>query len=239
MKFPVALTLVHKWIGIIVGIQIVLWVVGGLVMSVFPIELVRGETASAPPDTTPIAAADLNVSLPEVLAVTGPAESLRTTRVAGRLYLEVARAGQPPVLVDAADGRVLDGIPSEMAREIAAADFTGAGKVRSVTLQEARSTEYRGALPVWRVEFDDARDTRLFVSPHTGRLVARRNDVWRLYDFFWMLHIMDYKERTDFNHPLLITASVIALIVSVSGFLLLFYRVRRADLRVFRRGNGS
>ena len=90
-----------------------------------------------------------------------------------------------------------------------------------------------------RAEFDDERDTRLFVSPHTGRLVARRNDVWRLYDFFWMLHIMDYRERTDFNHPLLITASVIALIVSMSGFLLLFYRVRRADLRVFRRGNGS
>ena len=50
MKLPVALTFVHKWIGIIIGIQIVLWVAGGLVMSAFPIELVRGESASAPAD---------------------------------------------------------------------------------------------------------------------------------------------------------------------------------------------
>ena len=239
MKLPAALTFVHKWIGIVVGIQIVLWVAGGLVMSAFPIELVRGETASAPPDTTPIVAGDLNVSLPQVLAATGPAESLRTTRVAGRVYLEVAHAGQAPVLVDATDGRVLDGVPPEMARQVAAADFTGDGTIRTVTLQRERSTEYRGALPVWRVEFDDARDTRLFVSPHTGRVVARRNDVWRLYDFFWMLHIMDYKERTDFNSPLLIAASAIALIVSVSGFWLLFYRVRKSDWRIFRRGNGD
>lgn len=239
MKLPVALTLIHKWIGIIVGVQIVLWVAGGLVMSAFPIELVRGETAAAPPDTTPIAAADVGVSLPDVLSAIGPVESLRTTRVAGRLYLEAARAGQPPVLVDAADGSLLDGVPAGMAQQIAEADFTGTGAVQSVTLQEARSSEYRGALPVWRVEFDDARDTRLFVSPHTGRVVARRNDVWRLYDFFWMLHIMDYEERTDFNHPLLITASVVALVVSLTGFWLLFYRVRRSDLRLFRRGNGE
>lgn len=239
MKLPVVLTFVHKWIGIIVGVQIVLWVAGGLVMSAFPIELVRGETASAPPDTRPIDAAELQASLPSVLAAAGPVESLRTSRVAGRLYLEVTRAGQVPVLVDAANGHLVEGVPAALARQVAEADFTGKGNVTSVTLQDARSAEYRGALPVWRVEFDDARDTRLYVSPHTGRLVARRNDVWRLYDFFWMLHIMDYDERTDFNHPLLIVASVVALIVSVSGFWLLFYRVRKSDWRVFRRGNGG
>lgn len=239
MKLPVVLTFVHKWIGIIVGVQIVLWVAGGLVMSAFPIELVRGETASAPPDTRPIDAAELQVSLSDVLAATGPVESLRTSRVAGRLYLEVTRAGQAPVLVDATDGRPLETVPAALARQVAEADFTGAGSVSSVTLQDVRSTEYRGTLPVWRVEFDDARDTRLYVSPHTGRLVGRRNDVWRLYDFFWMLHIMDYDERTDFNHPLLIAASVIALVVSVTGFWLLFYRVRKSDWRVFRRGNGG
>jgi hypothetical protein len=221
---------------VIVGVQIVLWVVGGLVMSAFPIELVRGETASAPPDTTPIGAAELKVSLPEVLAATGPVESLRTSRIAGRLYLEVARTGQPPMLVDAADGSVLEGVPAGLARQVAEADFTGTGEVKSVTLQADRSSEYRGTLPVWRVEFDDARDTRLFVSPQTGRLVARRNDVWRLYDFFWMLHIMDYKERVDFNSPLLIIASAVALIVSLSGFWLLFYRVRLRDWRALRRG---
>ena len=34
---------VHKWLALIVGIQIILWVTGGVVMSVIPIETVRGE----------------------------------------------------------------------------------------------------------------------------------------------------------------------------------------------------
>jgi hypothetical protein len=32
-----------------------------------------------------------------------------------------------------------------------------------------------------------------------------------------MLHIMDYRERTDFNHPLLVWASALALLVALSG----------------------
>ena len=34
---------IHKWVALIVGLQIVLWVAGGVVMSVIPIEQVRGE----------------------------------------------------------------------------------------------------------------------------------------------------------------------------------------------------
>ena len=34
---------IHKWVALVVGLQIVLWIAGGLVMSVLPIEQVRGE----------------------------------------------------------------------------------------------------------------------------------------------------------------------------------------------------
>ena len=42
-------------IGVVVGIQVLLWIAGGLVMSAFPIELVRGETQTATIEPTPIA----------------------------------------------------------------------------------------------------------------------------------------------------------------------------------------
>lgn len=227
MRLPAALTSVHKWIGVLIGIQVVLWVAGGLVMSAFPIELVRGETQAAQAKPAAIGAQEIAVDLREPLAAHGPVTGLRTLRVAGRLHVEMQRAGQPPLLVDAADGRVRDGIDEATARAVAAADFTGDGAIRSATLLVAEPPgEYRGPLPVWQLRFDDARDTAIYVSAQNGQVVARRTDIWRLYDFFWMLHIMDYKEREDFNHALLIAASAFALVLSVSGFWLLFYRVR-------------
>ena len=57
--------------------------------------------------------------------------------------------------------------------------------------------------------------------------MARRNDDWRFFDFFWMLHIMDYKERENFNNPLLITVSIFALFTVLAGLLLLVLRLQR------------
>ena len=226
MRLPAALTSIHKWIGVVVGIQVVLWVAGGLVMSAFPIELVRGETQAARIEPGPIAAHEIPIELPAMLATAGPVSALKTVRVADRLYVLAERIGRPPALIDARDGRVIEAIDEATARAVADRDFTGNGSIVGAELTRERSTEYRGALPVWRMQFDDVRETAIYVSPATGQVVARRNDIWRLYDFFWMLHIMDYRERVDFNHGLLIGASALALLLAGSGFWLLFYRVR-------------
>jgi len=226
VRLPKALTAVHKWVGVFVGIQVVLWVAGGLVMSAFPIELVRGETQAAHDEPTPIGAHEFGVDLRSTLATLGAVSAIETVRVAGRLFLQAHRIGQQPVLIDARDGRLTDAIDEATARMVADGDFTGVGRVVAAELATDTSTEYRGALPVWRIRFDDPRDTTIYVSPASGQVVARRNDIWRLYDFFWMLHIMDYRDRVDFNHALLIGASALALLLAATGFWLLFYRVR-------------
>ncbi|MEK7729860.1 MAG: hypothetical protein AAB354_15740, partial [candidate division KSB1 bacterium] len=52
----------HKWLSLFVGLQVLAWVVGGLVMSYFPIEKVRSEHLSnAAPEEMP-------ASLPAILA---------------------------------------------------------------------------------------------------------------------------------------------------------------------------
>jgi hypothetical protein len=226
MRLSSALTSIHKWVGLVIGVQVVLWVAGGLVMSAFPIELVRGETQSARPGPATIGAGEIGVDLRDALAAHGPFTGLRTLRIAGRLYVEAQRGEDPVLLIDAADGSVRDGIDEATARAVAARDFTGEGGVATATLLTQRLSEYRGPLPVWQLKFDDARETAIYVSAQNGQVVARRTDIWRLYDFFWMLHIMDYRERVDFNHPLLIAASAVALVLAATGFWLLFYRIR-------------
>ena len=61
--------------------------------------------------------------------------------------------------------------------------------------------------PAWRVDFADESNSSFYISQATGRLLERRNDTWRIWDVFWMLHNMDYANRTSFNHPLVVTAA--------------------------------
>lgn len=53
-------------------------------------------------------------------------------------------------------------------------------------------------LPIWRLDFADAKHSSYYVSGTTGERLERRNETWRWWDFFWMLHDMDYANRTSF-----------------------------------------
>ena len=69
----------------------------------------------------------------------------------------------------------------------------------------------------------------MYFSADDGQLAEKRNSTWRLFDFFWMLHTMDYKSRDNFNSPLVITIGMAALWLSLSGFILMFRSFRRQD----------
>ena len=77
-----------------------------------------------------------------------------------------------------------------------------------------------GALPAWRVDFDDGASRSLYIAADTGAVGARRSTLWRTFDFLWSLHIMDFKNHENFNTPLLIIATALGLIVIVTGFVL-------------------
>ncbi len=64
-------------------------------------------------------------------------------------------------------------------------------------------------------------------------MVTRRSAVWRFYDFFWRLHILDFKNGDNFNHPLLVGLTVLTLSIVVTGFILLWIRLSR-DLKMAR-----
>ena len=93
--------------------------------------------------------------------------------------------------------------------------------------------EHEGS--IWRVPFSDSDATTLYVSAQDGRILERRNDSWRLFDFVWMLHIMDYTGRKDFNNPLVITAASGGLWNVLSGIWLLVTSFRLSEFVPARR----
>jgi uncharacterized iron-regulated membrane protein len=233
MRLSTMATKFHKWLGLIVGIQILLWIAGGLVMSWFPIEEVRGQHNVREQEPHAISGTANLVALSDVLSAEQEKEvkDLTLRYMGERLVFAPRYNDGTAALFDAETGNKISPLSESLALKIATDDFSGDGVPKSIDLLDKKTTEYRGPVPVWRVYFDDKEDTRIYVSPTAGRVVARRNDTWRLFDFFWMLHIMDYDERDDFNHPLLIIASIVALIVSISGILLIFYRFKKRDFK--------
>ena len=84
--------------------------------------------------------------------------------------------------------------------------------------------EYRGDLPVYKVTTDTKDGINVYVGFMTGDISSIRSDSWRIWDFLWSLHIMDYRERDNINNILLQILSVLALVTSMSGITLFFVR---------------
>lgn len=236
MRLKRAFIAVHKWIGLIVGVQVVVWMLSGAVMSIFPIEKVRGEDNIA--KQQPLLLDGLTgLIAPEAAAVAagGSATAVTLTGLAGDPVYEVKTADGSTALVDARSAALLSPISEALARRIAEADFAGDLAAASARLVTEEGGDYRGRLPAWRIQFADPDDTRIYVAAHDGRVSARRNDTWRIYDFFWMLHIMDYETHEDFNTPLLVIASLLGLGVAITGIPLLWWAIVRPRLARRRR----
>ena len=226
-------TQIHKWVGLVAGLQVLFWVGGGLVMTAIPIETVRSEhrlKASAP------AALPLEQALPlaEVARLSGVAPAraeLKMTR-RGAAWVMTPIEGAP-VTVDAATGRAFGAMTVKEASALAVAAYRGEAAPRSAVLLDQAPKETGRDGPIWRVDFDDAERTAFYLSPQTGEVVTRRSAVWRFYDFFWRLHILDFKDGDNFNHPLLIGLTALTLSIVVTGFILLWIRLGR-DLKTAR-----
>jgi hypothetical protein len=129
-------------------------------------------------------------------------------------------------LQDRAELRAIeDGAPVKLdeawVRKLALARYAGKGALVATSLQTRPDIESRAKAPVWRAQFDDAQNTALYFAADEGHFIAARGASWRLYDFFWMLHTMDYAGRDNFNNPLIVTIGLATLWLAISGIVLL------------------
>lgn len=219
----------HKWLGLIVGLQLLLWAASGLVFAWLDHHEVSGEHSTKMPEPMALSPPP-QIAEPAVWLADYAGLVLYEVKLASLLgkpvwWVETARGIE---LRDVADGRAL-AIDESVARNLAVSHYAGEGRLVSVDFQSTPGLETRDAGPVWRAQFDDAGQTSLYFAADDGRLVASRNSTWRLFDFFWMLHTMDYRGRDNFNNPLVITVGTAALWLSLSGLLLLLRSFRRQD----------
>jgi len=219
----------HKWVGLVVGLQFLLWLASGMVMSLFDQDAVEGMAHRAPPKMTAEWPREGLMAPAEVLAASGkPVESVDSFWLL-QTPAYLLKNSKGSWLVDARSGAALT-VTAAHALEAARAGYVGDGKagqpqwVPEPTLEIRR---HRG--PAWRIDFDDKEATTIYVSAVDGRILELRNATWRLFDIAWMLHIMDYSGRENFNHSLLLMAALGGLWMALSGIWLLCTSVRLHD----------
>lgn len=233
MKVLKLSTQLHKWIALVVGLQVLFWVGGGLVMTAIPIETVRSEHRVAEPKPEPLALGGLP-ALGEIARRAGVAPVAAELRATPRgPAWTLQPAGGEPVIVSALTGRPFGPLSPAEASAFARRAYRGTATVSGVALLPEAPEETGRAGPLWRVDFADRERTSFYLSPATGEVVTRRSGVWRLFDFFWRLHVMDWDDGEDFNHPLIIVTTALTLGVVVSGIVLLWIRLAR-DVKTLR-----
>lgn len=227
---PLLFRRIHRWVGLVLGLQFLLWALSGSVMALLDMNEVGGHDTAAmhahplPPDTEFID--------PEKIAGLGPVSGVTLRDLAGRPVYEL-RTAKGMRLADAADGTPVT-IDADTARSVAS--MMNEAEIRDVvalSMPNLEAREHTGAM--WRVNFADKANSSAYVSAESGRFLVMRGDTWRTWDFFWMLHNMDYVNRTSFNHPFIIFVAFGVLWMSGTGFYLLFKSFGRADFRWLRR----
>jgi len=213
----------HLWLGIFVAAQLLLWTLSGLFMTAWPIETVRGDLVRRE-----VAAPDLRGAgplLPLDQLVAASAQPVDSATLSSLLGAPVYRlqAGKRVWLVDARSGAARPVTAADaLALARAGTTLTGAATVKALDPAQP-PLELRRNVPGWRVAFGD---TRVYVGA-SGDIIAVRTGLWRVYDFFWGLHILDPVGRDNFHHPLLIASAALSLFSVASGIILIFVHFGR------------
>ena len=220
----------HRYLGVFLGIQFLFWTIGGLYFSWTNIKSIRGEDIRK--EASSIKINDLSSDLKDVISQIRKSDSIHYLKA-----IQIAEINGVPnyqitfhngerlktVLANVVSNEIRLPLNKDEATIIAKNSLKNESTVTSVEYLTTTSGhhEYREKpLPAYAISFEGAVNTTVYVSAELGTVETYRNNQWRVFDFLWMLHVMDYQNRDNINNWLLRLFSAIGLITLASGFIL-------------------
>jgi uncharacterized iron-regulated membrane protein len=237
----------HRFLGVILGIQFLFWTVSGIYFSWSNIDEIHGDFEKK---MGPMFSADMKIISPKVVLdqlVKKGADSIVSIQLINFAgdplyqirYIEGPAANHHHIrpikvqLADALTGQPRLPLSKDEAIALAVSRFNGQEKVKEVVYMDKTGShhEYRGSpLPAYGVTFNNSANTTVYVASELATVQSFRNNKWRIFDFLWMTHTMDYRSRDDFGNILLRVFSIFGLVTVISGFVLFF-----VSSKTFRR----
>jgi len=220
---------IHKWLGLIVAIQLVIWTATGLFMASFHLVDVRGDRLIHPAShLAPVDMSKVKLTSTDALKAVAEDRPFEVTLrpLAGQPVYEI-RADIGVFLVSAETGSVVSPLSEELARNVANSVWAGDGALKSIELVEMAPRESGLSGEAWAARFEGEGNRTLYISAVSGQVSAPRTDLWRTYDFFYGLHLMDYANHENANNLWTIALAILALSTVLFGIVLLVHRFTR------------
>lgn len=207
---------IHRYLGVFLGIQFLLWTISGMYFSWTNIDEIHGDQFKK---TMP---AQTSFS-----GLLGTSQLMDAHEVCSLVLVEIA--GEPyywingTSLFNARTGIRKNGV-TELEAKLVADRYMLPGlevsSIRRINQVDAQH-EYRGRpLPAFEISYETPQDLKAYVAVENGTFQTVRHRDWRWFDFLWMTHTMDYEGRDNINTLVLRIFSLIGLITVLSGFLL-------------------
>lgn len=230
---------VHRFLGVALGIQFLFWTIGGLYFSWSNMDEIHGDHQKA--HIHPLGV-DLDLVNPQTII-----EKIKEKDSINFVFdLKLIQIFDEPVyqftyskvhdrdkkiqLAYAQTGVLRAPLTKEEAVNMAKTNFADDAKVKQVEYLTTTNGhhEYREQpLPAYAVTFNHPPNTTVYVAAELGTVQKFRNNKWRVFDFLWMMHTMDYQSRDNISNLLLRAFSVFGLFSILSGFILFFVSRKR------------
>ncbi|WP_435355457.1 PepSY domain-containing protein [Emticicia sp. SJ17W-69] len=224
----------HRWFGVILGIQFLFWTIGGIYFSWSDMDEVHGDHQKA--HIHPLGSDLKLISPQEIIQKIKAKDSvnfifdIRLIQLLGSPVYQITYSkehdrGKKIQLANAETGELRPTLSKNEATEIAQQNFSNDAKVKQVEYLTSTNGhhEYREQpLPAYAITFEHPSNTTVYVASELGTVQKFRNNKWRVFDFLWMLHTMDYQSRDNLSNWLLRAFSIFGLFTIATGFTLFF-----------------
>lgn len=207
---------IHRYLGLFIGIQFLGWTVSGLYFSWTDIDEIHGDQFMT---HSPMTHTTTSLIAPNEIDTILQISSLNLRFINHKPFYWV----NDSLLFDAENGERKNGVTSDEAKGIAKMHLAETLTISSIELltETGQHHEFRGRpLPAWAISFDDPDNLVAYVDARNGKFERIRHSSWRIFDFLWMFHTMDYAGRDNFNNWLLRAFSIFGLLAVLSGFVL-------------------
>ncbi|WP_199610036.1 PepSY domain-containing protein [Flocculibacter collagenilyticus] len=222
----------HKWLMALLGVQFLIWCASGVYMVVVDIDYIHGDHLVAKP-LKPIDATQIHYSINQLTQDYPAATNIMLTQhlasVLGQPTYQFSYNNQIH-LVGATTGQLLPPINEAQARAIALDRYTTNSskpvKINSVTLFTEQAPDELSTfwLPAWQVTFDTLGTETFYINQYSGQVITKRHTAWRIFDWMWRLHIMEYETGHDVDNLLLRWFTVFGIAAAIFGGILSYIR---------------
>ncbi|MBJ7882609.1 PepSY domain-containing protein [Gelidibacter salicanalis] len=206
----------HRYLGLFLGIQFLMWTISGMYFSWTDIDEIHGDQfKKEQPEQTFFN----NLMGTAQLETLQPIKTLELLEIAKEPYYWINET----TLYNAKTGDKKNGITIDEAQQVAKRYMLSDLKISGIELIDVVGDhhEYRGRpLPAYEISYETPQNLKAYVAVENGVFQTVRHRDWRWFDFLWMTHTMDYGGRDNFNTIVLRAFSLLGLITVLSGFLL-------------------